>query len=291
MFTGSETRMALNTRAPRSKFCLFDQELNNLSILLFFFLMFLSIVMVILGGVSVSWNKLIQFSRYILLLNSIIPISMRVNLEFAKLIYSFKISHDSDIPETNARNSSIAEDLGRIQYLLTDKTGTLTQNEMIFKKLSLEDKQYSYESSRSEISKYLEKIYKKYNDGYFGIPRNSLEDRPVDMDEEHLAMINSITSKHYSSGRPLKLEKELVLRDFVAALALCHNVTPIYEQEDGGGTKKIYQASSPDEISLVKMAEEVGLSLVSRDQNEIVIQNPMGNIDRYRVLANFPFSS
>jgi phospholipid-translocating ATPase len=63
---------------------------------------------------------------------------MRVNVEFAKLIYCYKISIDKNIEGTIPRNSNIPESLGRIEYLLTDKTGTLTQNDMIFKKLSLE---------------------------------------------------------------------------------------------------------------------------------------------------------
>jgi phospholipid-translocating ATPase len=51
---------------------------------------------------------------------------MRVNLEFAKLVYAYKINRDQSIAGTITRNSNIPESLGRIQYLLTDKTGTLT---------------------------------------------------------------------------------------------------------------------------------------------------------------------
>jgi len=72
------------------------------------------------------------------MLSSIIPISLRVNLDIAKLYYSYLINNDPDIPQTIARNSNIPEELGRIGFLLTDKTGTLTKNEMIFKRLSLE---------------------------------------------------------------------------------------------------------------------------------------------------------
>lgn len=54
------------------------------------------------------------FMRYMILLSNVIPVSMRVNLEFAKLVYSRVINRDKDIPGTLARNSNIPENLGRI---------------------------------------------------------------------------------------------------------------------------------------------------------------------------------
>jgi len=56
----------------------------------------------------------------------------------AKVFYSYQIYKDEDMPGTIPRNSTIPEELGRIQFLMTDKTGTLTQNDMIFKKMSME---------------------------------------------------------------------------------------------------------------------------------------------------------
>lgn len=168
---------------------------------------------------------------------------MRVNVEFAKLIYCYKIQRDSTIEGTIPRNSNIPESLGRIEYLLTDKTGTLTQNDMIFKKISLEQATYT--------------------------------------EDDFDRMKQSLT---HISGTGVK-DDDSILRDLLLALALCHNVTPIVEE----GVRS-FQASSPDEIALVKIAESLGIELVSRTMNTITI-NYNGASRCYNILNNFPFSS
>lgn len=56
-------------------------------------------------------------------------------------------------------------------------------------------------------------------------------------------------------------------------------------------TNKEFQASSPDEVALVRFADQMGIQLYERDQNRIVIKNAADTIEEYEVLANFPFSS
>lgn len=65
---------------------------------------------------------------------------------------------DKKIPTTIVRNSTIPEELGRVEYLMTDKTGTLTQNEMVFKKLCLGQQTYS-DDNLNELKTVLSQLY------------------------------------------------------------------------------------------------------------------------------------
>ena len=82
------------------------------------------------------------------------------------------------------------------------------------------------------------------------------------------------------------------VRDLVLALALCHNVIPTTEEDDGHSYTS-YQASSPDEIAIVRWTESVGLRLMHRDRHSITLQS----VDtsriavKVRILDIFPFTS
>lgn len=139
----------MNCKSPTSKVCLLDHEVNFLSKILFGFLIVLSIGICFLNGFHGDW-KMFYF-RTVLLLSSIIPISLRVNLDLAKLWYSYCINSDEGIRGAIARNSNIPEELGRIQFLISDKTGTLTQNDMICKRICTEYAQFSVEENKKDL--------------------------------------------------------------------------------------------------------------------------------------------
>lgn len=262
VYTGTDTRSVINASKPRTKTGSLDLELNFLSKILFGLLVFLSLIMVSLNRFSGKW--FITFFRFILLFSSIIPISLRVNLDMGKTLYSFFIMRDKKIEGTVVRSSTIPEELGRVSYLMSDKTGTLTQNEMVFKKIHLGFSSFSIE----KIDDIKESIISSYKN-----------DNLNDDDDDNKSI--------FSNKSPFNKGIHYKIRDAIKALSLCHNVTPT--KDDIGNST--YQASSPDEVALVKFTESVGMTLYSRDLNSISIMNPLNEIEHYDVLNIFPFTS
>jgi phospholipid-translocating ATPase len=82
------------------------------------------------------------------------------------------------------------------------------------------------------------------------------------------------------------------VRDVVLALALCHNVTPTIEEIEGSAVTT-YQASSPDEIAIVKWTESVGLRLIQRDRQSMTLQfvDTERDVVKVEILNIFPFTS
>lgn len=86
LYTGKDTRMEKNSKAPRTKVGIFDMEINYISKLLFVLMMLISLLLQIFKGFYHNWY--ILYFRYMLLLASIIPISLRLNLDFSKTVFS-----------------------------------------------------------------------------------------------------------------------------------------------------------------------------------------------------------
>ena len=85
----------------------------------------------------------------------------------------------------------------------------------------------------------------------------------------------------------------MVARDLTIAFMVCNNVTPVYPDADDD-TRKEFQASSPDEIALVKFGEELGIEMIDRDEKLITLKNPTGSkvlYEHYEILKDFPFTS
>jgi phospholipid-translocating ATPase len=130
VYTGPQTRQALSTSPSRSKTGLLELEINNLTKWLCVFTLTLSFVLVALARFQVIDDRqwYVSMMRFLILFSTIVPVGLRVNLDMGKSVYAWFIEHDQSIKGTVVRTSTIPEDLGRVEYLLSDKTGTLTQN-------------------------------------------------------------------------------------------------------------------------------------------------------------------
>ncbi|XP_055987462.1 probable phospholipid-transporting ATPase IIB isoform X2 [Sorex fumeus] len=284
IYTGKETRSVMNTSNPKNKVGLLDLELNRLTKALFLALVALSGVMVTLHGFVGPWYR--NLFRFLLLFSYIIPISLRVNLDMGKAAYGWMIMKDQNIPGTVVRTSTIPEELGRLVYLLTDKTGTLTQNVMVFKRLHLGTVSYGPDTM-DEIQSHVAHAYPQAQ------PQASAS--------------SCTTPPRRAQPAAPKMRKSVSSRvhEAVKAIALCHNVTPVYEaqarvagetefteaDQDFSDENRTYQASSPDEVALVQWTQSVGLTLVSRDLSSMQLRTPGGQTLTFSVLQVFPFTS
>lgn len=190
IYTGTDTRQAMNMTKSGVKTGLLELEINRVSKILCICVFVLSFGLVSIHGFGSKWY--VDVMRFLILFSTIIPVSLRVNLDLAKSVYAYQIEHDHEIEDTIVRTSTIPEDLGRIEYLLSDKTGTLTQNDMELKKLHL-----------GTVS-------------YAGDTMDIVADYVKDIDGKNIIATN-------------KRDLGTRVRDLISTLAICHNVTPTIE--------------------------------------------------------------
>ncbi|KAK8169510.1 phospholipid-translocating P-type ATPase-like protein [Phyllosticta citrichinensis] len=278
IYTGPQTRAAMSTSPSRSKTGLLEVEINSLTKILCFLTLALSFVLVAFEGFDSHKGRpwYVSVMRFLILFSTIVPISLRVNLDMGKSVYAWFIERDQDIPGTVVRTSTIPEDLGRIEYLLSDKTGTLTQNEMEMKKIHVGTVSYANEAM-DEVSTYVTQAFSSPAEGSEG---------------STLVTPSSAYTAPATTATRTRREIGFRVRDVVLALALCHNVTPTTE-EVNGEVVTTYQASSPDEIAIVRWTELIGLRLLQRDRHSITLQSVESGktVVRVHILNIFPFTS
>ncbi|KAG7320779.1 hypothetical protein KOW79_015194 [Hemibagrus wyckioides] len=217
-----------------------------------------------------SYRGFLTFWGYIIVLNTMVPISLYVSVEVIRLGQSKFINWDlqmyyaeKDTP-AKARTTTLNEQLGQIEYIFSDKTGTLTQNIMAFKKCTISGQTYGNPASK---------------DG-------SPQDRPNLVDfswNKYADRTFQFTDNHLVSLIRSKSDPDML--EFFKLLSLCHTV--MVEQKDG---ELVYQAASPDEGALVTAARCFGFVYLSRTQDTITISE-MGKEATYEVLALLDFNS
>uniref|UniRef100_A0A8C6WUV2 Phospholipid-transporting ATPase n=1 Tax=Neogobius melanostomus TaxID=47308 RepID=A0A8C6WUV2_9GOBI len=264
IYTGMETKMALNYQSKSQKRSAVEKSMNAFLIVYLCILISKAVINTVLKY-AWQWSPdrdepwynhrteherqrhvvclfIHRFLAFMVLFNYIIPVSMYVTVEMQKFLGSYFITWDEDMFDeelgegAQVNTSDLNEELGQVEYVFTDKTGTLTENNMEF-----------IECYRKERSAQL----KEHEDLFF------------------------------------------------RALCLCHTVQ-VKEEETVDGIKRgihqgrptsFYISSSPDEVALVEGMKKLGYTYLRLRDNHMEILNKDDEIERFELLHVLNFDS
>ena len=291
VYVGHDCKIMKNAKDPVTKYSSLERLMNFGLVIIFIIQAILCIIAAILRGTYYNSNNLDDYDRkpsgfgftkysygvesflnyftYLLLLNTLIPISLIVTLEIVKFIQGcFMTSDATGYSHVRKRwitpNSvSLNEECGLVKYIFSDKTGTLTCNKMNFKYCVIGDTCYQFlRGTNDEQSKQEIELREQENI----IPFNN-----YDMYEASQGLKNNLTGSSYNGftirseqdpNTTLNLEnaKDLI-ENYWYALSLCHSCT-IHVNDEG---EEEYICVSPDSIELVKTAKLQGFHLIEND--------------------------
>ncbi|XVE51714.1 hypothetical protein DITRI_Ditri02bG0063300 [Diplodiscus trichospermus] len=276
-------------------------------------------------------SAILQFIRAIILYGYLIPISLYVSIEVVKVLQAMLINRDVEMYDevtcksVQARTSNLNEELGRVEMIVSDKTGTLTCNQMEFRKCSIAGISYGGNITEIDLA-----ASKRMNADFEALEFSSDDIEKISQSFEAFEFLASDVSAQKAAlgcrevqdntnkgiSRLSKTEECVIkgfnFRDerlmnknwihgsnlleitmFFRVMALCHTGIPL---EDEKINKLRYEAESPEEVAFLIASQEFGFQFCRRTQSVMVLKeidpSSRKEVEReYKLLNLLEFSS
>ncbi|KAJ2727799.1 phospholipid transporting ATPase, partial [Coemansia sp. D1744] len=308
VFTGDETKIMMNAGETPSKRSRIERMMNYQVMSQFALLFALCLLSAILGGVYYSRANSFQalfivpfetssgksaplygfltFWTALILYQTVVPISLYVTIEVVKSFQAYFINQDMDMYYAPAerrcvpKSWNLSDDLGQVEYIFSDKTGTLTQNVMIFRQCTIRGRVYGEIVGDDEPDRAVElrRAMDTRIEQTFGAPYLFRQSETATF----------LDTSVYDDLQTDNTQARAIF-EFFTVLAVCHTV--ISSVPDPAHPHVLeYKAQSPDEAALVSTARDVGFAFLRRDKDRVYC-NFRGQDHVFQLLATLEFTS